>query len=44
MKKAKESMFRAQKLDSSIKNKYKALALELLTRCKMKFLCLLIKE
>ena len=30
MKKAKESFVRAQKLDSSIKNKHKALALELL--------------
>ena len=30
MKKAKEAMVRAQKLDPSIKNKYKALALELL--------------
>ena len=30
MKKAKESFVKAQKLDSSIKNKYKALALELL--------------
>jgi len=30
MKKAKESFSKAQKLDASIKNKYKALALELL--------------
>ena len=30
MKKAKESLLKAQKLDPSIKNKYKALALELL--------------
>jgi Flp pilus assembly protein TadD len=30
MKKAKESLLRAQKMDVSIKNKYKALALELL--------------
>lgn len=30
MKKAKESLARAQKLDASIKNKYKALAMELL--------------
>jgi len=30
MKKAKESFARAQKLDASIRNKYKALAMELL--------------
>jgi hypothetical protein len=30
MKKAKESLLKAQKLDPSIQNKYKALALELL--------------